>query len=153
MLCRVTSEETSCCNAAYDPKQSAHTFTLHDVGGAVKVCSGVSGASCAVVLSKLHLVRSHGTADTTMCACVVVMSWGALDCGSQTQLTLDYKRMQYVYMGRRGQRSSFCQNPWIQNWKKFSPLVSHCWKDTAEGCLVTRFPPQRKQDVRPTSGW
>lgn len=35
----------------------------------------------------------------------------------------------------------------------FTPLVSHSWKVKAPLRLVTRFPPQGKQEVRPTSGW
>lgn len=51
-----------------------HTFALHDVGGAVKVGGGISWAGDAVILTKLHLIRPHGTTDTAVCAGVVVMS-------------------------------------------------------------------------------
>lgn len=57
-----------------------HTFTLHDVSGAIKVSGRVSGAGNAVILSKLSLVRAGWTADAAVCAGVVVMSWRALDC-------------------------------------------------------------------------
>lgn len=63
-----------------------HTFTLHDVSGAIKVSGCVSRAGNAVVLSKLSLIFAHRAADAAVCASVVVMSWRALDCRSQAQL-------------------------------------------------------------------
>lgn len=77
-------------NAAAQETCSGHccfTFALHDVSGAVEVRGGVSRAGDAVVLSKLSLVRARWTADATMCAGVVVMSWRALDCRSHPQVS------------------------------------------------------------------
>lgn len=62
-----------------------HTFALHDVSGAVKVCGGISRAGDTVVLAKLPLICAHGTADAAVCAGVVVMSWRTLDCKNQGQ--------------------------------------------------------------------
>lgn len=62
-----------------------HTFALHDVSGAIKVGGGVSRAGDAVVLPKLSLIGTRGTADAAVCAGVVVMSWRALDCRSPAQ--------------------------------------------------------------------
>lgn len=59
------------------------TFALHEVGGAVKVGGGISRAGDAVVLPKLSLIRAYGATDAAVCAGVIVMSWGALDCTSQ----------------------------------------------------------------------
>lgn len=65
--------------------RNKHTFALHDVSGAIKVCGGISRAGDTVVLAKLALICAHGTADAAVCAGVVVMSWRTLDCKSQGQ--------------------------------------------------------------------
>lgn len=62
-----------------------HTFALHDVSGAIKVCGGISRAGNTVVLAKLPLICACGTADAAVCACVVVMSRRTLDCKIQGQ--------------------------------------------------------------------
>lgn len=57
-----------------------HTLALGHTGGAIKVSAGVSWTAGAEVLTEVRLIGPHGTADTTMDAGVVVVSWGALDC-------------------------------------------------------------------------
>lgn len=66
-----------------------HTFTLHDVSGAIKVSGCVSRAGNAVVLPKLSLIRARRTADAAVCAGVVVMSWRALDCKHRCCMLVD----------------------------------------------------------------
>lgn len=62
------------------PRQETRTFALHLVGGAVEVRGCVSRTGHAVVLAKLPLVGASWTADATVGAGVVVVSWRALDC-------------------------------------------------------------------------
>lgn len=45
-----------------------------DIGGAIKICTGVARAGDAVVLTKLRLVCSHRAPDTSVCCGVVVVS-------------------------------------------------------------------------------
>lgn len=76
-----------------------HTFALHDVGGAVKVCGCVSWAGDAVVLPKLPLIGARRTADAAMSAGVVVMSWRALDCRGQAQGCTVVSGMPTIFIG------------------------------------------------------
>lgn len=51
-----------------------------DVGGAIKICTGVARAGDAVVLTKLRLVSSHRAPDTSVCCGVVVVSRRTVNC-------------------------------------------------------------------------
>lgn len=55
------------------------TFAVEDVGGSIKVSSGVSRTGDAVVLPKVGLVGSRWAADAAVGAGVVVMSRSTVD--------------------------------------------------------------------------
>ncbi len=60
---------------------SSITFAVGDVGGAIKVSSGVARAGDAVILPKLGLIGSCRAADTAVGTGVVVMSRSTVYCG------------------------------------------------------------------------
>lgn len=56
------------------------TFAVRDIGGAIKICTGVARAGDAVVLTKLRLVCSHRAPDTSVCCGVVIVSRRTVNC-------------------------------------------------------------------------